>query len=109
MCKHIINSQVSVRAPCCRGWFDCPQCHEDVAAGSHTLSKSIELCFACKKCRKVFRKDLSDFDPDSDEYCPHCDNHFVLPAVIPVEVVASEVPSKAFCSADDRQKNKIPT
>ncbi|KAJ9077329.1 hypothetical protein DSO57_1017644 [Entomophthora muscae] len=37
------------------------------------------MIFACKKCKKVFRKDTTDFDK-SDEFCPRCDNHFVLPA-----------------------------
>lgn len=38
--------------------------------------------FACKKCKKCFRKDAAEFE-ESDEYCPHCDNHFVLEAVTP--------------------------
>lgn len=38
--------------------------------------------FACKKCKKCFRKDSTEFE-ESDEYCPHCDNHFVLEAVTP--------------------------
>jgi hypothetical protein len=40
------------------------------------------MTFACKKCKKCFRKDTSEFE-ESDEYCPHCDNHFVIEAVIP--------------------------
>ena len=35
---------------------------------------------ACKKCKKVFRKDVSNFD-ESDEFCPGCDNHYVIEAV----------------------------
>ncbi|KAL2359309.1 hypothetical protein RJZ56_007842 [Blastomyces dermatitidis] len=38
--------------------------------------------FACKKCKKCFRKDAREFE-ESDEYCPHCDNHFVLEALTP--------------------------
>lgn len=34
------------------------------------------MAFICKKCRKAFRKDLTQYE-DSDEYCPHCDNHYV--------------------------------
>ena len=30
----------------------------------------------CKKCKKAFRKDMSTYE-ESDEYCPHCDNHYV--------------------------------
>lgn len=78
--KHILNAQVSIRSPCCRKWFDCADCHHEQE--SHPLKQSLELVFACKKCRKCFRKDAQEFE-DADEYCPHCDNHFVLEAVIP--------------------------
>ena len=53
----------------------------------------------CKKCKRAFRKDVTEFeerskklthtilyfgvDIHSDEYCPHCDNHFILDAVTP--------------------------
>jgi DNA-directed RNA polymerase subunit RPC12/RpoP len=40
------------------------------------------MVFVCKKCKKAFRKDAREFE-DSDEYCPHCDNHFVLDALTP--------------------------
>lgn len=33
MCKHILNAQVSVRAPCCKMWFDCPECHAEYWEG----------------------------------------------------------------------------
>jgi hypothetical protein len=35
----------------------------------HNLKKVPEMVFACKKCTKVFRKDIADFD-EADEYCP---------------------------------------
>lgn len=60
---------------------------------------------ACKKCKKCFRKDVREFEEwyvsrgkgcldyhtfprklnllRSDEYCPHCDNHFLLEAKVP--------------------------
>ena len=82
MCKHILNAQVSILAPCCKRWFDCPECHREQCP-DHPLKKSYEMVFACKKCRKCFRKDMRDFDPETDEYCPHCDNHFVIAAVTP--------------------------
>jgi len=44
-----------------------------------THKSTKQQTFACKKCRKTFRKDASTFE-ESDEYCPHCDNHFVLEA-----------------------------
>ena len=40
------------------------------------------MIFACKKCKKCFRKDATEFE-DADEYCPHCDNHYILEAVEP--------------------------
>lgn len=30
----------------------------------------------CKKCKKAFRKAMDAYE-ESDEYCPHCDNHYV--------------------------------
>ena len=72
--KHILNAQVSIRAPCCKLWFDCAECHAETQ--DHRIAKTTEMAFACKKCKKVFRKDMTEYD-ESDEYCPHCDNHFV--------------------------------
>ncbi|KAE8132699.1 hypothetical protein BDV38DRAFT_202204 [Aspergillus pseudotamarii] len=80
MCKHILNAQVAIRSACCRKWFDCAECHHEQE--SHPLMKNTEMVFACKKCKKCFRKDSTEFE-ESDEYCPHCDNHFVLEAVTP--------------------------
>jgi hypothetical protein len=45
--------------------------------------------FACKKCKKAFRKDAGEFE-ESDEYCPHCDNHFVIDAVTPKPMLKFE-------------------
>ncbi|KAF9529774.1 hypothetical protein CPB83DRAFT_905882 [Crepidotus variabilis] len=84
MCKHILNAQVSIRAPCCKLWFDCPECHAE--GQSHNLKKTTEMAFLCKKCKKAFRKDMTVYE-DSDEYCPHCDNHYVLEAKTPHAVV----------------------
>ena len=56
MCKHVLNAQVSIRAPCCKLWFDCAKCHEE--KGSHSLQKQFEMTFGCKQCKKVFKKDL---------------------------------------------------
>lgn len=80
------------------------------------LTVSNQQTFACKKCKKCFRKDTSEFEEryvvvrayglagymrgdtmhlqtywprqlvtkvNSDEYCPFCDNHFVIDAVTP--------------------------
>ena len=68
-------------------WFDCAQCHAE--AESHQLRQSTEMTFACKKCKKCFRKDTTDWD-ENDEYCPHCDNHFVIDAKQPQAMVKVE-------------------
>jgi DNA-directed RNA polymerase subunit RPC12/RpoP len=46
------------------------------------LLQTFEMTFICKKCKKAFRKDAREME-DSDEYCPHCDNHYVLEAKTP--------------------------
>lgn len=61
-------------------WFDCAECHREQE--DHPLLQSFEMVFACKKCKKCFRKDGREFE-EADEYCPHCDNHFVLEALTP--------------------------
>lgn len=63
-----------------RKWFDCAECHQE--SEDHELLKRDEMIFACKKCKKCFRKDAKEFE-DADEYCPHCDNHFVIDALTP--------------------------
>lgn len=77
MCKHILNAQVSIRAPCCKQWFDCPECHAE--REDHKLQRTTEMVFVCKKCKKAFRKDMTVYE-ESDEYCPHCDNHYIIEA-----------------------------
>ncbi|KAJ1678103.1 hypothetical protein EV182_004770 [Spiromyces aspiralis] len=47
------------------------------------------MVFACKKCKKVFRKDISDYE-EEDEYCPHCDNHYVIDAKTPKPTIGIE-------------------
>jgi hypothetical protein len=66
------------------------------------------MIFICKKCRKAFRKDAREFE-DSDEYCPHCDNHFVLDALTPkaslnVEGEDARVDNRMI--KDERQRQK---
>lgn len=55
----------------------------------HRLKKTAEMAFICKKCKKAFRKDMSNYE-ESDEYCPHCDNHYVIEAKTPQAVVGVE-------------------
>ena len=71
------------------------------------------MVFACKKCKKVFRKDM-EFYEEADEYCPGCDNHYVLEAVTPEDkgrlVVEFEQKKghehKMF--KDEREKDRAP-
>jgi len=37
----------------------------------------------CKKCKHVFRVDMQDFEPESDGFCPKCDNEFFIEAKTP--------------------------
>ncbi|TQB76593.1 hypothetical protein MPDQ_007514 [Monascus purpureus] len=100
--KHVLNAQVSIRAPCCRKWFDCAECHREQE--THPLKKTTEMTFACKKCKKCFRKDATEFD-ETDEYCPHCDNHFVIEAVTPkpaLRVEGEDARMDARMLKDDR-------
>ncbi|KAJ4346677.1 uncharacterized protein N0V89_010608 [Didymosphaeria variabile] len=100
--KHVLNAQVAIRAPCCRKWFDCAECHHEAA--DHDLMQSFEMTFVCKKCKKAFRKDSREFE-DADEYCPHCDNHFVLDALTPqakLQVEGEDVRKDARMLKDDR-------
>ncbi|KAH9889275.1 hypothetical protein C8Q73DRAFT_747801 [Cubamyces lactineus] len=85
--KHILNAQVAIRAPCCKQWFDCAECHAE--SQDHRLKKTVEMHFLCKKCKKAFRKDMSNYE-ESDEYCPHCDNHYVIEAKTPQAVLGVE-------------------
>ena len=117
MCKHILNAQVSIRAPCCKKWFDCPECHEEHWAGKegeHELMKIMEFVFACKKCKKAFRKAVEEFE-EADEYCPHCDNHFIIEAKTPetegklVVQVEQMKGHENRMFVDDREKRRAPT
>lgn len=89
------------------------------------------MTMLCKKCKKAFRKDMSEFD-ESDEYCPHCDAHYVrrpaslrflrssntngpsllkvIEAKMPQQVVAVETEDVRVDSRiiqDDRQRAKL--
>ncbi|KAH9042934.1 hypothetical protein EDB83DRAFT_2507569 [Lactarius deliciosus] len=85
--KHILNAQVSIRAPCCKQWYDCSECHAE--SQTHRLARTTEMAFICKKCKKAFRKDMTAYE-ESDEYCPHCDNHYVIDAKTPQAAIGIE-------------------
>ncbi|BFZ53124.1 hypothetical protein PYCC9005_000147 [Savitreella phatthalungensis] len=99
MCKHILNAQVSIRAPCCKGWYDCAECHAE--ATDHPLMQKDEMSLICKKCRRAFRLDAREFEEDeSKQYCPHCDNHFYREAKTPHAALVAE-------NQDVREDNRL--
>eukprot|EP01130_Rhizamoeba_saxonica_P004083 TRINITY_DN167_c0_g1_i1.p1 TRINITY_DN167_c0_g1~~TRINITY_DN167_c0_g1_i1.p1 ORF type:complete len:121 (-),score=19.80 TRINITY_DN167_c0_g1_i1:52-414(-) len=106
MCKHILNAKVAIRAPCCRKWYDCPECHAE--KNDHDLLRTFEMTLACKKCKKVFRIDTRELE-EADEYCPHCDNHYVVPARTPEDnsgMVVTVVGDYQDMIQDDRQPSR---
>ncbi|ADV25648.1 zinc finger protein [Cryptococcus gattii Ru294] len=106
MCKHILNAQVAIRAPCCKKFFDCPQCHAE--SQDHPLRRTMEMAFLCKKCKKAFRKDMTEYE-EADEYCPHCDNQYVIEAKEPQAMIGVEGEDARIDNRmlkDDRVKEK---
>lgn len=66
------------------------------------------MVFMCKKCKKAFRKDMSNYE-ESDEYCPNCDNHYVIEAKTPKPVLGVEgedLRVDARMIKDEREKQK---
>merc|ERR1719272_1777390 len=106
-----MNAQVQLRAPCCKKWFDCPECHEEHWGDDHELMKAMEFVMMCKKCKKAFRKDVTEFE-DADEYCPNCDNHYIIEAKTPhtegrmVIEFENEKGHEQNIMKDDRQKGR---
>ncbi|KAK5990097.1 hypothetical protein PT974_08361 [Cladobotryum mycophilum] len=81
-------------------------CRVSPGAGEPPLMQSSEMTFACKKCKKAFRKDADEFE-ESDEYCPHCDNHFVIEAKTPkaaLSIESDDVRVDSRMLRDDRVK-----
>ena len=66
------------------------------------------MIFACKKCKKCFRKDTTEFE-EADEFCPYCDNHYVIEAKTPkaaLSIESDDVRMNSKMLRDDRQKQK---
>lgn len=85
-------------------WFDCAECHYEQE--DHPLLQSLEMTFVCKKCKKAFRKNATEFE-EADEYCPHCDNHFVIEAKVPkpaLSIEADDVRMNSKFIKDEREK-----
>lgn len=89
-----------------RKWFDCADCHRETE--DHPLQQSFDMTFICKKCKKAFRKNTEEFE-EADEYCPHCDNHFVLDALTPkpsLQVEGEDARIDSRMLKDDRVKGE---
>ncbi|ODN74112.1 hypothetical protein, variant [Cryptococcus amylolentus CBS 6039] len=68
----------------------------------------MEMVFLCKKCKKAFRKDMSEYE-EADEFCPHCDNQYVIEAkeakpMLGVEGEDARMDNRML--KDDREKQK---
>ena len=50
----------------------------DPAPGTPKLTACHSCSLTTTQCKKAFRKDINQYE-ESDEYCPHCDNHYVSP------------------------------
>ncbi|KAF2718956.1 hypothetical protein K431DRAFT_322022 [Polychaeton citri CBS 116435] len=115
MCKHILNQQVSIRAPCCKRWFDCAECHAEITEKEasldqnkiHNIPPREEMELGCKKCKKVFRIRPAEFDEEADGFCPRCDNQFYVEAKTPraeLKVESDDVRVDARMLKDQRMK-----
>jgi uncharacterized CHY-type Zn-finger protein len=93
-----------MRAPCCKSWYDCRQCHNE--AQDHELRKEWELVFGCKKCKHVFRKDMRNFDEETDGFCPKCDNQFFIEAKTPQGGFVVQFQGDSNMVRDDREKQR---
>ena len=102
--QHVLNAQVSMRAPCCKAWYDCSHCHGE--AQDHELRKEWELVFGCKKCKHVFKKDMRNFDEETDGFCPKCDNQFFIEAKTPKGGYVVSLQGDSNMVRDEREKQR---
>lgn len=76
MCRHILNAKVFVQASCCLGWYDCPECHDEV--NDHLFKTNKILRLTCKSCKRTFQKDLLML-MNRDKYCEQCKVQWCVP------------------------------
>ena len=75
---------------------------------------TMDMVMLCKKCKKAFRKDVGEYE-EADEFCPHCDNHYIIEAKTPFTegtmrvVVEQERGHEHKLFKDDREKDRAPT
>lgn len=87
MCKHILNAKCFVQAPCCKRWFECSECHDEVS--THPFQFIQRLRFTCKECRRCFPRDFGIFS-ESDKLCDHCKARWVVTGVTPESKIFEE-------------------
>ena len=105
MCKHILNAQVTIRYYD-GNWYDCPLCFLDENGIYPDMSRiGTEMVFACKVCKKCFRKDMTQFE-EPDEYCPHCGNNYVVEAVTPETIQEERLQKRLQMAAEQKEKQE---
>ena len=105
MCKHILNAQVTIRYYD-GNWYDCPLCFLDENGTYPDMSRiGTEMVFACKVCKKCFRKDMTQFE-EPDEYCPHCGNNYVVEAVTPETIQEERLQKRLQRAAEQKEKQE---
>jgi len=88
MCRHILNCQTYIQAPCCGEWFECAECHDEAKPAHKFKFKSI-LKYTCKQCKKCFSRDFRLFS-EADKHCNFCNNKWVLPGITPESKIYDE-------------------
>mmetsp|Transcript_5479 Transcript_5479/g.5645 ORF Transcript_5479/g.5645 Transcript_5479/m.5645 type:complete len:132 (-) Transcript_5479:181-576(-) len=98
MCKHILNTQAYLQAPCCLKWVECSECHDEIE--SHPLQHSSKLRFCCKNCKTCFIREFSLFS-EKDKLCNNCKVCWVIPGITPESRVLEETSVILQHFADD--------
>ena len=101
MCKHILNAQVTIRYYD-GNWYDCPLCFLDENGTYPDMSRiGTEMVFACKVCKKCFRKDMRSSRPDSTA----C-NNYVVEAVTPETIQEERLQKRLKLAAEKKEKEE---
>ena len=51
--------------------------------------RDVQKISAETQCKKAFRKDMTTYE-EADEFCPHCDNQYVIEAKEPQAMLGVE-------------------
>mmetsp|Transcript_5044 Transcript_5044/g.10211 ORF Transcript_5044/g.10211 Transcript_5044/m.10211 type:complete len:110 (-) Transcript_5044:10-339(-) len=87
MCKHVYNAQVVFQASCCRRWFECSECHDEVSDHQFEFQKRLKMF--CKPCSTTFERDLKLLTI-KDKNCYVCGNCWCIPGVTPESAILEE-------------------